>query len=43
MWAVHAHAVTGTTLARELGIGVLASDVVDALARTFVALDPHLV
>jgi NAD(P)H-hydrate repair Nnr-like enzyme with NAD(P)H-hydrate dehydratase domain len=39
LWAVHVHAMTGTALGDERGLGVLASDLVDALAATFASLD----
>jgi ADP-dependent NAD(P)H-hydrate dehydratase len=39
LWAVHVHARTGSALAQELGIGVLASDLLDALPLTLTALD----
>jgi NAD(P)H-hydrate repair Nnr-like enzyme with NAD(P)H-hydrate dehydratase domain len=39
LWAVHVHAMTGTALADERGLGVLASDLVDALAVTLASLD----
>ena len=42
LWAVHVHAMTGTDLARERGLGVLASDLVDALAVTFASLDRNV-
>ena len=39
LWAVHVHARTGSVLAQELGMGVLASDLLDALPLTLTALD----
>jgi ADP-dependent NAD(P)H-hydrate dehydratase len=39
LWAVHIHATTGTALARKLGVGVLASDLVDALPVTLASFE----
>src|SRR3954471_9534087 len=41
LWAVHAHAMTGIVVAREVGIGLLASELVDALPATFASLNAH--
>ena len=38
LWAVHAHAMTGTALARNVGVGLLARELVDALPVTLAAL-----
>ena len=39
LWAVHAHAVTGTALAQEVGLGLLARDLLAALPMTLESLD----
>jgi ADP-dependent NAD(P)H-hydrate dehydratase len=42
LWSVHAHAMTGNALAREVGLGFLASELVDALPVTFSSINAHL-
>jgi hydroxyethylthiazole kinase-like uncharacterized protein yjeF len=41
LWAVHAHALTGTALAHKVGIGLLARELIDAIPVTFASLDAH--
>jgi ADP-dependent NAD(P)H-hydrate dehydratase len=39
IWAVHVHAMAGTALGEKLGIGLVASDLLDALPVTLASLD----
>jgi hydroxyethylthiazole kinase-like uncharacterized protein yjeF len=42
LWAVHAHAITGSAVARTVGIGLLARELVDALPVTLASLTEQI-